>query len=105
MLDRIAEAAHNRAMGLLLKLALLGVALYAAWKTLSRWKGLYDRFVGPPPKPPVPERPTAPPPPPPPPQTAAARPPVIEETVPCRVCGAYLSRGAIKCGRPDCPLP
>lgn len=102
MLDRIAEAAHNPSMGLLLKLALLGVALYAAWKTLSRWKSLYDRFVGTPPKPPVPERPAAPPPPP---QTASARQPVIEETVPCRVCGAYLSSGATKCGRPDCPLP
>ena len=89
-------------MGLLLKLALLGVALYAAWKTMSRWKGLYDRFVGPPPQPPMPEKPPSPAPAP---QTAAARRPVIEETVPCRVCGAYLSSGAAKCGRPDCPLP
>ena len=91
-------------MGLLLKLALLGVALYAAYKTFSRWKGLYDRFVGPPPKPPVPEKPPAPAPASAP-STVAARQPVIEETVPCRVCGAYLSSGAAKCSRPDCPLP
>ena len=37
-------------MGLLLKLALFGVAIYAAWKTFSRWKGLFDRFVGTPPE-------------------------------------------------------
>jgi len=89
-------------MGLLLKIALLGVALYAAWKTFSRWKGLYDRFVGPPPKPQMPERPPAQAPAA---SAAAARQPVIEETVPCRVCGAYLSSGATKCGRSDCPLP
>jgi len=91
-------------MGLLLKLALFGVAIYAAWRTLSRWKGLYDRFVGPPPAsqaPPASRAPDAAP-------AAAmapARPRVVEETVPCKVCGAYLSSGATKCGRPDCPLP
>ena len=89
-------------MGLLLKLALLGVALYAAWKTLSRWKGLYDRFVGPPPKPQMPERPPAQAPAPP---AAAARQPVIEETVQCAGCGAYVSTAAEKCGHCSRPLP
>ena len=89
-------------MGLLLKLALFGVAIYAVWKTFSRWKGLYDRFVGPPPEAPRPP-PTAPEPSGP--QQAGARPRIIEETVPCKVCGAYLSKGATQCGRPDCPLP
>jgi hypothetical protein len=92
-------------MGLLLKLALLGVALYAAWKTLSRWKGLYDRFVGPPPKPPVPEKPPAPATAPPPSTAAAARQPVIEETVQCGGCGAYVSASAAKCGQCGRPLP
>lgn len=28
----------------------------------------------------------------------------VEETVRCRVCGAYVAtRGATSCGRPDCP--
>lgn len=89
-------------MGLLLKLALFGVAIYVAWKTLSRWKGLYDRFVGTPPEAP---RPPAAAPASRAPEQASTRPRVIEETVPCRVCGAYLSGGATKCGRADCPLP
>ena len=37
-------------MGFLLKIILFGVAVYAAWKTVARWKGLYDRFVGTPPQ-------------------------------------------------------
>ena len=41
-------------MGFLLKIILFGVAVYAAWKTLARWKGLYDRFIGNPP--PAPQR-------------------------------------------------
>ena len=44
-------------MGFLLKIILFGVAVYAAWKTLARWKGLYDRFIGNPP--PAPPRPPA----------------------------------------------
>ena len=92
-------------MGLLLKLALLGVALYAAYKTFSRWKGLYDRFVGPPPAPPKPAPPPRPPEPAPPVQTAHARQPVIEETVQCAGCGAYVSTAAKKCGHCDRPLP
>jgi hypothetical protein len=47
-------------MGLLLKIILFGVAVYAAWKTFHRWKGLFDRFVG---KPDEPVRPAPPPPP------------------------------------------
>jgi uncharacterized protein HemY len=27
----------------------------------------------------------------------------IEDLVPCRVCGAYVSPGAHHCGRPACP--
>ncbi len=92
-------------MGLLLKLALLGVAIYAAYKTFSRWKGLYDRFVGPPPAPPKPAPPPRPPEPAPSAQTAHARQPVIEETVQCASCGAYVSTAAKKCGHCDRPLP
>lgn len=96
-------------MGLLLKLALLGVALYAAYKTFSRWKGLYDRFVGPPPAPPRPAPPRPEPPrapePAPTAQTAQAKPRVIEETVQCAGCGAYVSTAAAKCGHCGRPLP
>ena len=28
----------------------------------------------------------------------------IEEMVECRVCGAYVARGAKSCGRDDCPF-
>jgi hypothetical protein len=85
-------------MGFLLKIILFGVAIYAVWKTLARWKGLYDRFVG---NPQEPARPTPPP--------AASRPPtdaqvnarraVIEDTVQCAGCGAYISAAAEKCGQ------
>jgi hypothetical protein len=37
---------------------------------------------------------------------AAARPRgqgAIEDLVPCRACGAYVSPGARNCGRPACP--
>ena len=89
-------------MGLLLKIALLGLAIYAVWKTFSRWKGLYDRFVG---KPDEPARPT-----PPPPQQAQAPPPqppkrIVEDAQTCGVCGAFFAVGAGKCGQPNCPLP
>ena len=84
-------------MGLLLKIIIFGVVIYGVWKTFSRWKGLYDRFVG---KPDQPARPT-----PPPPQQTAARPKVIDASATCRVCNAYLSSAATKCGRQDCPVP
>jgi len=89
-------------MGLLLKIALLGLAIYAVWKTFSRWKGLYDRFVG---KPDEPARPT-----PPPPQQAQAPPPqppkrIVEDAQTCGVCGTFFAAGAGKCGQPNCPLP
>ena len=89
-------------MGLLLKIALFGVAVYGAWKTFRYWKGMFDRFTGKPdaPRPPVP-RPAPPP--------AAAAPParkaVVEDTVQCAVCGAYISTAAEKCGQCGRPLP
>ena len=88
-------------MGFLLKIALLGLAIYAAWKTFARWKGLYDRFVG---KPDEPRKPPTPPPasPPPPPQPQRR---VAEETQTCGVCGAFFVTGASRCERPNCPLP
>ena len=46
-------------MGLLLKIILFGIAVYAVWKTFHRWKGLWDKFVG---KPDEPARPAPPPP-------------------------------------------
>jgi ribosomal protein L40E len=84
-------------MGLLLKIVLFGVAVYGAWKTFRYWKGMFDRFVGrsdsPPPAPVV--RPAPP--------SAAATPPtrkvVVEDTVQCAGCGAYISTAAEKCGQ------
>ena len=93
-------------MVLLLKLALLGFALYAAWRTLARWKGLYDRFVG---RASPPARTPAPPPAQPAaqdgPQFAQRPPPVIEDTRACAVCGAYVSVSVAKCERSGCPQP
>lgn len=85
-------------MGILLKILLFGVAVYAAWKTFARWKGHYDRFVG---RPQEPARTTPPPAPAAPPSSDApvgARKVVIEDTVQCAGCGAYISAGAEKCG-------
>ena len=86
-------------MGLILKIALLGLAIYAVWKTFARWKGLYDRFVG---RPDEPKAPPAPPPPQPP-----AQPPkrLAEDVQACGVCGAFVAAGAGRCGQPNCPLP
>ena len=86
-------------MGLILKIALLGLAIWAAWKTFSRWKGLYDRFVG---KPDAPPKPPAPPP-----QQPPAQPPkrLAEDVQACTVCGAFVASGAVRCGQPNCPLP
>jgi hypothetical protein len=89
-------------MGFLLKIILFGVALYAVWKTLVRWKGHYDRFVG------NPQEPARPAPPPaaspagsrsPADGQASARKVVIEETVQCAGCGAYIAAAAEKCGQ------
>ena len=87
-------------MGLLLKIILFGVAVYAAWKTFHRWKGLFDRFVG---KPDEPARPA--PPPPPPPEPVAARKGAVQETVQCAGCGAYMPADAEKCGHCGRPQP
>jgi ribosomal protein L40E len=83
-------------MGLLLKIILFGIAVYAVWKTFSRWKGLWDKFVG---KPDEPARPAPPPPPPPPAAPLSARKVAIEETVQCPGCGAYNPASAEKCGQ------
>ncbi len=90
-------------MGLLLKIILFGVAIYAVWKTFHRWKGLYDRFVG---KPDEPARPT-PPPPPPSPQVdpQVARKVTVEDTIQCAGCGSYISAAAEKCGQCGRPQP
>ncbi len=88
-------------MGFLLKIILFGVAIYAAWKTFHRWKGLYDRFVG---KPDDPVRPAPPPPVPPSEPLSARRGAEIEDTVQCTGCGAYMPASADKCsqcGRPS----
>ena len=88
-------------MGLLLKIILFGIAVYAAWKTFSRWKGLWDKFVG---KPDEPARP-APPPPPPPSEPLATRKVAIQETIQCAGCGAYISTAAEKCSHCGRPRP
>jgi hypothetical protein len=87
-------------MGFLLKIVLFGVALYAVWRTVAHWKGLFDRFTGKPtPQPRV--RPASAPAEP---ATAERQAKVIDASATCRVCGAYLSSAATKCGRSDCPL-
>ena len=89
-------------MGFLLKIILFGIAIYAVWKTVARWKGHYDRFVGRPPEeparpaPPSASSPAAPQPPPA--NPASARKVIVEDTVQCTGCGAYISTGADKCG-------
>jgi len=98
-LTRRARLSTTGPMGLLLKIILFGVAVYALWRTVAHWKGLFDRLTG---KPQPPVRPAPPPQPPPP---AAARARVIDATSSCPVCNAYLSNAATKCGRSDCPLP
>jgi hypothetical protein len=87
-------------MGFLLKIVLFGVALYAVWRTLAHWKGLFDRFTGKPPAPQPRARPT-----PAPSTQAQQQAKVIDASATCRVCGAFLSSAATKCGRSDCPLP
>ena len=80
-------------MGLLLKIILFGVAVYAVWKTFSRWKGLWDKFVG------KPDEPARPAPPHPPSEPLSARKAAIQETVQCAGCGAYIPANAEKCGQ------
>jgi hypothetical protein len=95
-------------MGFLLKIILFGVACYALWKMLSRWKGLYDRFIGNPPQQP-PARPPnqhqPPPPNPAPPQPQAQAPRQIEDTYACKICGVFVAASARRCDRSDCPQP
>jgi ribosomal protein L40E len=92
-------------MGFLLKIALFGLALYGIYRSFRYWKGLFDRFTGndlaqrPPPPPPVPARPE------PPPAAPARKPVVIEDTVQCAGCGAYISASAEKCGQCGRPRP
>ena len=87
----------------MLKIALIGVAIYAVWKTFSRWKGLYDRFVGRPDEPQSrAQAPVTPPQPQAPPQPSKR---IVEDAQICGVCGAFFSVGAGKCGQPNCPLP
>ena len=84
-------------MGFLLKILLFGVAIYGAYRTFRHWKGLFDRFTGnstPSQRPPAPPS-TEPPPPAPPPR----KPVVIEDTVQCAGCGAYIPTTAEKCGQ------
>ncbi|WP_422002843.1 hypothetical protein [Reyranella sp.] len=91
-------------MGFLLKIVLFGVAVYAAWKTFSRWKGLWDRFVGgptaaPPPVPPsAPQAPPAPAP-------MASRRATVEDAVQCAGCGAYAAASVPFCSQCGRPLP
>ena len=90
-------------MGFLLKIILFGVAVYGLWKTFSRWKGLFDRFVG---RPPPAERSPPPPgPPPPAPPIEARRSGPIEDVVQCDKCGAYVSARIAKCEQCGHPLP
>jgi len=88
-------------MGLLLKIILFGVAIYAVWKTFSRWKGLFDKFVG---KPDEPARP-APPPPSRPAEPLSGRKAAIEDTIQCAGCGAYIPASAENCGQCGRPQP
>ena len=94
-------------MGLLLKIILFGVAVYGLWKTFSRWKGLFDTFVGRrPPAEPPPARPEqARPAPPPAPPVEARRSGPIEDVVQCDKCGAYVSARIAKCEQCGHPLP
>ena len=85
-------------MGLLIKIALFGIAAWGIYVTARKW---YRLFSGEQPKPPQRAQPASPPP-------AAAQPAarrIVEDAQPCTVCGAFFTPGAAKCGRADCPLP
>ena len=93
-------------MGFLLKIILFGVAVYALWKTLARWKGLYDRFIGnPPPQQPPAPKPQAPPQNPPQQQAQSQPSRQIEDTYACKICGVFVAASARRCDRSDCPQP
>ena len=77
-------------MGLLLKIILFGIAVYAVWKTFHRWKGLWDKFVG---KPDEPARPA--PPPPPPSSSAPIFPPVLKNVASAAVPSHVHSHSAV----------
>jgi hypothetical protein len=90
-------------MGFLLKIALFGLALYGIYRSFRHWKGLFDRFTGndlpqrrsPPPPAPSPE--ASPP--------GSRKPVVIEDTVQCAGCSAYILTTAEKCGQCGRPRP
>ncbi len=90
-------------MGFLLKIVLFGVALYGAYRTFRHWKGLFDRFTG---NATPSQRPSAPPTAePPPPAPAPRKPVVIEDTVQCAGCGAYIPTTVEKCSQCGRPRP
>ena len=82
-------------MGLLLKLALLGVVAWGAWTVARRWFGLFGGGQA---KAPAPDKQAATP-------AATERRRIFEDTHPCPTCGTYVSAAAQKCGRTDCPQP
>ena len=85
-------------MGFLLKIVIFAIAVYGIWAMARRW---YRLLGGGRPKPPAPAPERR--------ETAAAPPKprraVVEETRLCAACGSYVSAGAAKCGRADCPQP
>jgi hypothetical protein len=87
-------------MGLLLKVAIFAIAAYMVWGMVRRWFGVLRGSNGAPP--PATSR-RAPASPTPPSAGSTSGGPPVEETRQCRVCGAYVSLSAGKCGRPDCP--
>ena len=87
-------------MGFLLKIVIFAIAVYGIWATARRFYRLFGGGGGAarPPAPAPDRRETAAPPP-------RAGGPVVEETRLCAACGSYVSAGAARCGRPDCPQP
>jgi hypothetical protein len=85
-------------MGFLLKIAIFAVVAYGIWKTAKKWYGILGGTADQAPT----RKPDAPPKRGTPPAPSASR-PVIEETRLCSICASYVSLGAAKCGRADCP--
>jgi hypothetical protein len=102
VLDRLVRGSQTDVMGMLLKFVIFAVAGYVAWSTVRRWFGV---LRGPGGVPPMTSRrtPASPSPDAGPAARSPAQGPIVEETRQCRVCGAYVSVSAGKCGRPDCP--